>query len=144
MHLLFYAYDDCERNSEFMYALVEFDENYLRKLENRCAAAREIQRDRDGSIYAIEFWDQRARWFGGDGFCLTEEQDNALSGVGWVVWPSGPPLTVDDLRTDCDVVACCPDGDVCWSSTGKHSDIRVNTLSISVTELRELFAKVNA
>lgn len=100
----------------------------------------QMVKSKNGSLHAMEFWDNRPEYFSCDEAGLTQEQADELEENGFMVVPDETTIAdfpgAEESRTACDCLVVYDDG-FFWSAVHKYSEDAVETKLLKF----ELFLK---
>lgn len=112
------------------YALVTVSED-TRKEVLEARELYQMTKAKNGSLYALEFWDANAEYFAcSEEDTFTEEEQKALEEHGYVRVADTVTLLslpfVEESRTDCDVLVVHDDG-FFWRGSHKYTAMQAET-----------------
>ena len=164
MHLVFMVHSsNSETCAGCNYAVVELTPAIVELIHKRAALVYETTRQ-DAQLDEISFWDSTADFYGsaladacqeaiaantanGDADQAATDWLTDLESCGYAVVPQGVDLDkVEPQRTECDrmIVSAAigdrDDGEICWKSIPKHTDIHVTTWELPLSALNRLLA----
>jgi len=135
MKLIMRTFGDEHGIGDCDFAVLDLSHEFVSLLEKRCAAFDSAKAATAG-LASLSFYDAAPAFIPAS--AVSDELIDAMESDSYVLAPEGWVLDEEDVqRTGADEMEVS-DGTIMWSAEPRHTDMRVETIPIHITVLREM------